>query len=51
MKVPLAPSGLREQDIDAIVKVLKSGNLTMGKEVVAFEREMADYLGTKYCDG
>lgn len=44
MKVPLASSGLREIDIDAAISVLKSGNLTMGKEVSMFETKMADYL-------
>lgn len=48
MKVPLAPSGLRSQDIKEINRVLDSGNLTMGEEVSSFEREMADYLGVKH---
>lgn len=48
MKVPLAPAGLREKDIEAVTKVLRSGNLTMGTEVAAFEEEMATYLGTKH---
>lgn len=47
MRVPLAPSGLREVDIKAVYRVLHSGNLTMGKEVSSFESEMADYLGVK----
>jgi len=48
MRVPLAPSGLREVDIEAINRVLRSGNLTMGNEVLAFEKEMARYLGVKH---
>jgi CDP-6-deoxy-D-xylo-4-hexulose-3-dehydrase len=44
MKVPLASSGLREIDIDAAVNVLKSGNLTLGNEVLSFETKMARYL-------
>jgi CDP-6-deoxy-D-xylo-4-hexulose-3-dehydrase len=48
IKVPLGPLGLRKQDVEAINKVLASGNLTMGKEVIEFENEMAQYLGTKY---
>jgi CDP-6-deoxy-D-xylo-4-hexulose-3-dehydrase len=44
MRVPLASSGLREIDIEAAISVLKSGNLTMGKEVSMFETKMASYL-------
>ncbi len=44
MKVPLASSGLRDVDIDAAISVLKSGNLTMGKQVSIFEAKMARYL-------
>jgi CDP-6-deoxy-D-xylo-4-hexulose-3-dehydrase len=45
MKIPLASSGLRESDIETVLRVLKSGNLTMGAEVKKFEAKMADYLG------
>ena len=48
MKIPLAYSGLRDIDIEAVTNVLKSGNLTMGLEVKKFESTMANYLGTKY---
>jgi CDP-6-deoxy-D-xylo-4-hexulose-3-dehydrase len=45
MKIPLASVGLRDSDIEAVLRVLKSGNLTMGAEVKKFEAKMADYLG------
>lgn len=48
MRVPLASSGLRKSDIAAVIKVLESGNLTMGSEVRNFERKMAKYLGVKH---
>ena len=48
LKVPLASSGLREQDIDSAIEVLKSGSLTMGDKVKKFESAMAQYLGSKY---
>lgn len=48
MRVPLASSGLRENDIELVMKVLKSGNLTMGEEVKRFEKKMAAYLGVKH---
>jgi CDP-6-deoxy-D-xylo-4-hexulose-3-dehydrase len=43
--VPLASSGLRNSDIDAVMRVLHSGNLTMGAEVKNFELKMSEYLG------
>lgn len=48
MRVPLASSGLRDADIAAVMRVLKSGKLTMGEEVRNFERKMAKYLGVKH---
>jgi CDP-6-deoxy-D-xylo-4-hexulose-3-dehydrase len=48
MKVPLAPSGLRAKDIDAVQKVLQSGNVTMGERVAHFESDMARYLNVKH---
>lgn len=48
MRVPLASSGLRESDIETVIRVLRSGNLTMGAEVKKFENKMASYLGVKH---
>jgi len=48
MRVPLASSGLRSEDIDAAVEVLQSGFLTMGKKVAEFESKMAEYLGVSH---
>lgn len=48
MRVPLASSGLRSQDIEAAIAVLQSGNLTMGKKVIEFETMMASYLGVNH---
>jgi CDP-6-deoxy-D-xylo-4-hexulose-3-dehydrase len=48
MKVPLASSGLRTEDIEIAIAVLQSGNLTMGSQVKAFEKDMSNYLGTKH---
>ncbi len=33
------------------LEVLRSGWYVLGKEVSAFERELADYVGSKYCIG
>lgn len=48
MRVPLASSGLRSQDIEAAIEVLQSGNLTMGKKVTQFENLVAAYLGVEH---
>jgi len=48
MKIPLASSGLRDADIEAVIRVLQSGNLTMGQEVKKFESKMATYLGVNH---
>lgn len=48
MKIPLASSGLRAKDINAAIKTLNSGNLTMGNEVKTFEHDMAKYLNVKH---
>lgn len=48
MKIPLACIGLRDGDIESAIKVLNSGNLTMGLQVQEFEKDMANYLGTKH---
>jgi len=37
-----------DSDIDSIVKVLKSSNLTQGKKVGEFEKALCDYTGAKY---
>ena len=48
MRVPLASSGLRAQDIAAAIATLESGNLTMGTKVKEFETAMANYLGRDF---
>lgn len=48
MRVPLASVGLRDQDIELAIGVLRSGNLTMGAKVAKFEQMMADYLQVKH---
>jgi len=48
MRVPLASTGLREQDIELAIEVLRSGHLTMGAKVAEFEQLMTDYLQVKH---
>lgn len=42
---------LREEIDCAVARVLDSGGYILGREVEAFEREFAEYLGVKHCVG
>ena len=46
--IPIAKPLIGDEEINAVVEVLKSGMLASGKEVEAFEKEFAEYLGAKY---
>jgi CDP-6-deoxy-D-xylo-4-hexulose-3-dehydrase len=48
MRVPLAVVGLEQADIQKVVEILESGNLTMGAQVRTFESLMANYLGVDH---
>lgn len=37
------------EDIDAVVEVLKSDNLTQGPKITEFEHDICEYTGAKYC--
>ncbi len=39
---------IQEDDIDAVVQVLRSDYLTTGPSVEAFEKKIASYVGAKY---
>jgi CDP-6-deoxy-D-xylo-4-hexulose-3-dehydrase len=44
----LALSTWDEMEVDAAIKVLNSGNFTMGENVKSFEKRFAEYIGTKF---
>jgi perosamine synthetase len=46
--IPYGKHYLDEEDIQAVVDVLRSGVLTQGPVVESFERAVADYVGAKY---
>ena len=46
--IPLMVPDMQQQDVDAVVKVLKSGMLIQGREVEALENNIACYLGIKH---
>lgn len=48
MFIPYGRQSINEQDIEAVVNVLKSDYLTTGSKIAEFERKVADYTGAKY---
>lgn len=46
--LPYGRQTIDEQDIEAVVQVLKSDYLTTGPAIAAFEKKVADYVGAKY---
>lgn len=44
-------AGIREEIIDAVVRVLDSQHFILGPEVEAFEKEVADYVCTRFAVG
>lgn len=46
--IPYGRQSITDEDIQAVVKVLKSDWITQGPVTEKFERSVADYCGTKY---
>lgn len=46
--IPYGTQCIEEDDIQAVVEVLKSDYLTTGPKVKEFEQKVADYVGAKY---
>lgn len=44
----LGPPSLNKDEIKAVTRVLKSGQLSLGDETAKFEQEMARWIGAKY---
>lgn len=47
--IPYGKQTISEDDINAVVEVLKSDFLTTGPKVKEFEEKIASYCGAKYC--
>ncbi len=47
-KIPYGRHHITEDDINAVVNVLKSDNLTQGPQIAIFEQAFACYIGVKY---
>lgn len=48
MYIPYGRQSIDEEDIQAVVDVLRSDYLTTGPKVAEFEQKVADYVGAKY---
>ncbi len=48
MNIPYGRQSIDEDDISAVIDVLKSEYLTTGPSIAEFERTVADYVGAKY---
>ncbi len=48
-KFPLATASWGQEELDAMQRVIASGMFTMGANVQAFERDFAQYVGSKHC--
>ena len=47
-QILLGPPSLAQDEIKAVSRVIKSGQLSLGEETAKFEQEMAQWVGTKY---
>ena len=46
--IPYSTQLIDDEDIKAVVEVLKSPHLTQGKKVEEFEKALCEYTGAKY---
>lgn len=49
IKFPLAASSWEKEELDAMQRVIATGMFTMGEHVKAFERDFAQFVGSKHC--
>ena len=47
-RIPLARPEITEEDVEAVVSVLKTSRLSLGPKTTEFERALADYAGVKH---
>jgi perosamine synthetase len=51
MKIPLSAPDIREEEIAAVTRVLRSSRLSMGPKLEEFEQAITDYIGARYAIG
>ncbi len=50
-EIPLSQPDIDDSDVDAVEAVLRSGRLSLGPELPAFEEEVASYVGARFAVG
>ena len=48
MRIDLSGPDISQAEIDAVTEVLRSGRLSLGPKIEAFERALADYVGVEH---
>jgi perosamine synthetase len=48
VKIPLSRPDITQKDIDSVVEVLNTPNLSLGPKLSEFERKLAEFTGTQY---
>jgi len=48
IEIPIANPIIEDEEIEEVVKVLKSGFIAQGPKVIEFEKEFAEFIKTKY---
>ena len=48
MKINIANPIIGQEEIDAVARVMRTGSLAQGAEVLEFENEFAEFIGSKY---
>jgi dTDP-4-amino-4,6-dideoxygalactose transaminase len=48
VNIPIASPGLGDEEVEEVVKVLKSGFIAQGSKVLEFEKEFAEFIGTDF---
>ncbi|MCK5272903.1 MAG: aminotransferase class I/II-fold pyridoxal phosphate-dependent enzyme, partial [Sedimentisphaerales bacterium] len=48
MKIDLSGPDITQAEIDSVVAVLRTPNLSLGPKLVEFETAFADYIGRRY---
>jgi perosamine synthetase len=48
MRIPLSAPDISESEINAVAEVLRSSRLSLGPKLEEFERNVAEYAGTKH---
>lgn len=49
--IPLAKPEISEEDVSAVERVMRSGRLSLGPEIAAFEKAIAAYVGVEHAVG